>query len=139
LAISALLLDANAEPPAGVTVTVHIEGLRSQKGLVRACLTKDARIFPNCDKDPAAYKVNVLTPAGALLRFTGVTPGDYAVVVLHDENGNAKPDFVLGIPKEGVGFSNNPRLITGPPRFATAKLPVAQTPVETTIRLKYFL
>ena len=130
---------ARAEPPQTVTVDVHIEGMRSQKGILRACLTRDVKSFPHCEKDPAARKLNIPAPNGALLHFTDVAPGDYAITVLHDENSNAKVDFFLGIPKEGVGFSNNPRLITGPPSFRTATLAVAHKPVETTIRLKYFL
>jgi len=136
--ISGLLLQAQAAPPLA-TVDVHIDGMRSQKGIIRACLTRDSRFFPHCEKDPASYKINSPAPAGAELHFRDVAPGSYALVVLHDENGNARADMFLGIPKEGVGFSNNPRLITGPPSFATARFPVEGPRVETTIRLKYFL
>jgi uncharacterized protein (DUF2141 family) len=137
-AISALLLQANAAPPA-TTVDVHVEGMRSQKGLIRACLTHDTRFFPHCEKDPTAHKLNLPTPQGALLHFTDVVPGDYAVTLIHDENGNAKLDTMLGIPREGVGFSNNPRLIAGPPSFAAVRFAVNGVPVTTSIRLKYFL
>jgi uncharacterized protein (DUF2141 family) len=138
LAISTLLFQANAAPPP-TTVDVHIEGMRSQKGLIRACLTHDTRFFPHCEKDPSSHKLNVPAPQGALLHFTDVAPGGYAITVLHDENGNAKVDFFLGIPKEGVGFSNNPRLIAGPPKFEAVRLMVNGAPVKTSIRLKYFL
>lgn len=133
------LAPLRADPPQMVTVDVHIQGMRSQKGVIRACLTRDIKSFPHCEKDPAARKLNIPAPAGTLLRFTDVVQGEYAVTVLHDENSNAKIDFLLGIPKEGVGFSNNPRLMTGPPSFASAKLVVAHANVETTIRIKYFL
>lgn len=139
MAILLPLAAARADPPQAVTVEVHIQGMRSQKGIVRACLTSNVKFFPHCEKDPASQKLNIPAPAAAELHFTNVAPGDYAVVVLHDENSNAKPDFLLGIPKEGVGFSNNPRLITGPPSFAAARLSVGHATVGTTIRLKYFL
>lgn len=138
MAISALLLQANAAPPLA-TVDVHVEGMRSQKGLIRACLTRDPKAFPHCEKDPAAHKLNVPAPQGKLLHFTDVAPGDYAVTMIHDENGNAKLDTMLGIPREGVGFSNNPRLIAGPPSFVATRFAVKAAPVETTIKLKYFL
>jgi uncharacterized protein (DUF2141 family) len=46
---------------------------------------------------------------------------------------------MFGVPREGVGFSRNPRLIFGPPSFADARFPVAAQPVEEIVRLKYFL
>ena len=42
-----------AAPPATGEVTVALTGLRSTKGLVQACLTRDAQAFPDCRKDPA--------------------------------------------------------------------------------------
>ena len=46
--------------------------------------------------------------ASARCVFEDVTPGTYAVVVLHDENDNRQCDRNrLGIPLEGYGVSNN--------------------------------
>jgi uncharacterized protein (DUF2141 family) len=48
-----------------------------------------------------------------------LAPGEYAISVLHDENGNGKPDTnFLGIPKEGIGTSNNAKGRLGPPAYA---------------------
>lgn len=45
-------------------------------------------------------------------------PGNYAVSVYEDLNGNHKLDHnLLGIPREPVGVSNNPAGHMGPPRF----------------------
>lgn len=53
--------------------------------------------------------------------FENVKPGNYAVMVLHDENDNERMDMELnGMPKESYGMSNNPMLY-GPPTFADAK------------------
>lgn len=41
------------------------------------------------------------------------TAGQYALVVLHDRNGNGKADFFT----EGFGFSRNPKLGLGAPDF----------------------
>ena len=42
------------------------------------------------------------------LGFLQLPPGDYAVIVFHDENDNGLLDkSALGIPIEGYGFSNN--------------------------------
>jgi uncharacterized protein (DUF2141 family) len=45
-------------------------------------------------------------------------PGTYAVVVVHDEDRNGKLNKgFLGIPTERVGFSNNAKILLGPPSF----------------------
>jgi len=47
--------------------------------------------------------------------FPGVAPGRYAVSVFHDENSNGKMDTnFIGIPREGVGASNNAKGHLGP-------------------------
>ena len=46
-------------------------------------------------------------------------PGTYAVTVYEDLNGNHKLDHnLIGIPREPVGASNNPKGRFGPPRFS---------------------
>ena len=55
------------------------------------------------------------------------------------ENGNGRLDTTLGIPREGVGFSRNPRLTFGPPRFSAAQFAVATPAVDQDVRVKYFL
>lgn len=133
-----LLLAASDGAPSGA-VDVHVEGMRSQKGLIHACLTRESRYFPHCDEDATSRRISVPTREGSVLHFRNVSPGDYAITVLHDENGNSKADMFLGIPKEGVGFSNNPRIIAGPPSFASARFHVGDQSVSESIRLKYFL
>lgn len=134
------LAAATPVPPPGHTgIDVRFEGLRSSRGLLRACLTREPRFFPHCEKDPAALKASIAAGAHAHMRFEDVAPGNYALMVLHDENGNARVDTMLGIPREGVGFSRNPALRMGPPAFEAVRFPVGQEPVEQMIRLKYFL
>jgi uncharacterized protein (DUF2141 family) len=53
--------------------------------------------------------------------------------------GNAKLDTFAGIPKEGIGFSRNPRLTFGPPSFASSGFAVESVPVSQMVRMKYFL
>ncbi len=44
--------------------------------------------------------------------FEGLQPGTYAVRLMHDENDNGKLDRnLVGMPTEGYGFSNNPRVM----------------------------
>ena len=45
----------------------------------------------------------------------GLPPGEYSLLLVHDENGNGKLDTnVVGMPLEGYGFSNNPAVMRKP-------------------------
>ena len=49
--------------------------------------------------------------------------GDYAAILVHDENGNGKIDHSFGLPAEQLGYTNNWTLgvFTGMPSFAKLK------------------
>ena len=115
-----------------------LEGLRSTKGQILACVTRVPRYFPDCSDDPDKRHFAVAARGGAVT-IGNVTPGDYAIAIVHDENGNGKLDTFAGIPREGVGFSRNPVLRFGAPSFRSASFAVAGAPVEQDIRVKYFL
>lgn len=124
---------------AGTDIHVSFAGLRSSKGMLRACLTRDPAYLLRCDEDPASFKLSVEAKPDARMAFSDVPAGDYALVVLHDENGNGKADRMLGIPREGVGFSGNPAMTFGPPSFAAARFHVSGSTISQHIRIKYFL
>ena len=71
--------------------------------------------------------------------FEALPPGEYAVSVLHDENGNRKMDRnSLGFPREGVGFSNDQKVVFGSPSFEKSKFPLsAGESKEAAITLDY--
>ena len=107
--------------------------------MIRACLTRSKALYLKCDKDAAALKASVAAGPGAHMDFANVPPGDYVLAVVHDENGNGKVDTLLVVPREGVGFSRNPSMMFGPPKFESARFHVPAGPSRTTVKLKYFL
>lgn len=134
---SALLLAA-----ASLTsdVTVKASGLRSSKGVIRACMTADPARFPRCTGDAAAYRLVVPAAASAELTFRNVTPGRYAIALLHDENANGKADRALSmIPREGFGFSRDAPVRMGPPKFDAAAFRVEAGDVTQAIHMRYML
>jgi uncharacterized protein (DUF2141 family) len=71
--------------------------------------------------------------------FTGLRPGTYAISVFHDENSNGKLDTnFLGIPKEGVGASNDAKGHFGPPKFADAAFQFPGGHLELKIAMTYY-
>lgn len=136
LAALALTLLPGATPTGGLEV--NMVKLRSAKGVLRLCLTRDPDNFPSCVDDARAFTATVPASA-ATARFEGLAPGSYALAVIHDENRNAKLDTMLGIPREGFGFSNNPVIGFGPPRFAAARFAVAGETTRESVRIRYLL
>lgn len=120
------------------TLQLDIEGARNARGSVHACLTQDRAHFPDCSGDPAAIRQSV--PATArTLRFTGLAPGSYAVTLVHDENDNRKLDTFMGIPREGFGFSRNPVIRFGAPRFDKVNIDIAPGFARARVRMQYLL
>jgi len=70
--------------------------------------------------------------------FEDIPPGTYALAIVHDENMNGKLDTnLLGIPKEGYGFSNDAKALLGAPSFSAASFPYDGQNLELTISLNY--
>ena len=135
MAISATLLLGAAEPG---TIDLEVAGLRSAKGVVQVCLTRDPVSFPGCVGDRFAVRRTV--PARVTrLSFDGLPTGGYAAALIHDENSNDRLDTVLGIPREGFGFSRNPAIAFGPPKFRAARFPVTSAGAAERVLVKYLL
>ena len=138
LAAASLLM--GAAPARFVDVRVEVTGLRSERGVVRACLTPVSRQFPQCRADDGSYSVVVRANDADDLQFLGIPPGTYAIAIVHDENDNGKIDRALGLlPKEGFGFSRDAPVRMGPPAFGDASFPVEAAPVRQVIRMRYML
>ncbi|WP_343227949.1 DUF2141 domain-containing protein [Stakelama flava] len=131
-------LTGAAAPSAPSPLTVRIDNLRSQKGQVLLCLTASAAHFPDCADDPNAIRRSV-PAAQHVIRFDALAPGTYAVSVIHDENGNSRLDTFAGIPREGFGFSRNPAVHFGPPRFAAVRFVLGADTANQDIKIQYIL
>ena len=139
LAVAAMLALPGAALPARETVTAEVDGLRSSRGVVRACLTADPDTFPDCQKDPEALHATVPASNGGTVVFRQVLPGRYAIALFHDENANGRLDKVMMIPREGFGFSRDAPVRFGPPRFAAAAFVLGDAQLRTIIRVRYLL
>ena len=137
LVAGATLLTGAGEPGGDVSLTVT--GLRSAKGQVLVCLTREADHFPDCSQSATAR--SAIVPASrAEVTFAHLPQGRYAISVLHDENGNGRADKTLGlIPREGFGFSRDAPVRLGPPKFDQAAFPVGVDDVNQSIRMRYLM
>lgn len=135
LAAAALLLPA-ASPT--FSLELDIQKLRSARGVLRICLTARPQSFPDCKDDAQALSRSV--PASQpIVSFDGLAPGNYAAAIIHDENGNRKLDTLMGIPREGFGFTRNPAIGFGPPKFDAARFAVDGAGKPQPVRMRYLL
>ena len=133
----AAFIATGAAPP--TDIEVGLAGLRNARGTVHLCLTKSPAHFPNCGDDPAAVKRSVPAASAARIGFSGIVPGSYALSVIHDENRNGRLDTFLGIPREGFGFSRNPVIRFGPPRFTQVRFDAGSGLSRQRVRMQYLL
>ena len=135
LAMAALVAGVDSQQ---ASLTIQVANVRSPRGVVHACLTRDSRHFPDCRADPLAVRSTV--PATSeVLRFPALPAGRYAVTLFHDENRNQRLDMLMGMPREGFGFSGNPRIRFGAPKFKDVTIAVPPGQTVQTIRMQYLL
>ena len=119
-------------------VRVSIDGLRSDKGRVVCALYTSAEGFAKDDKKAIAHAESLISDRRGDCVFTDLQPGTYAIAVFHDENSNGRLDRnFLGIPREGVGASNNAKGHFGPPSFHDASFAYEGGSLDLKIAIGY--
>ncbi len=131
-AIAAAPLLAAATPTG--TLTVHVANVRDDRGQIHVDLCRQDQ-FP---KDDCAFAGDAPAQTGeTVVTITGLPPGSYAAQAYHDENGNQKVDrSLLGVPREGVGFSNDAFTGLSAPKWARAQFDFAGD-AEIRLKLRY--
>lgn len=78
------------------------------------------------EKEPPVASLMLPAVEGSVTVSTdALGPGDYAIRMFHDQNGNGEMDSnMVGIPKEPWGFSNSAAGSFGPPKWKAAKFTI---------------
>jgi uncharacterized protein (DUF2141 family) len=105
---------------AAADLSVEVEGLAGSAGQVLVALHNSSDSFPSGWSEAVAVERVPASGPVAVVRFRNVPPGRYAVMAVHDADGNGRMTKTwVGLPLEGFGASNNPGAF-GPPRFRQA-------------------
>jgi uncharacterized protein (DUF2141 family) len=128
LALTALALTTGST--AAETVTITLTGVQARPGPIKASLNTREQFLRAA---PAYEAVAEPSAGGVTLTFRNVTPGDYALMVMHDLNGNDRFDYGT----DGWAFSNSSVPMMGLPVFDERKFAVATTPVTLTETMQY--
>jgi len=119
---AAALAAASATPGVAADIDVTLTGVEARGGVLYVSLQTEADY-----KQPRATRGEMFeTPAAGDLTFswTDVPAGDYALSVLHDEDGDQQMKREQnGWPLEGWAITNGDDL-RGPPTFADVKVTV---------------
>jgi uncharacterized protein (DUF2141 family) len=123
-------------PAPGVSFVVR--GLRSDVGQVMGALFDRPERWVR-DGEEAATCRTTIRHGVARCAFTNVRPGRYAFAFAHDEDLDGQFDRdVLGIPREGYGFSNDVRPALSLPSWQSAAFLVAPAePAEHVVTTRY--
>lgn len=117
-------------------LTVVVSNVKSDKGYILVALYNSGRSFMITPVKTAEAKAK---EGHVMIIFQDVPEGDYAATVFHDQNNNKKLDEnLLGIPKEGFGFSNDAMGTFGPPGFKECMFPISGNIVTTGVKLRYY-
>ena len=100
------------------SIVLKLSSLKNKKGKILISLFSSEKGFP--DDEKKSYKYWVEEPKEEII-LKNITPGKYAISLLHDEDGDYKMTYnFFGFPKEGFGFSNFDASIFDLPKFEEA-------------------
>jgi len=130
LLAAALFMTANAP------LTVEVMGVKHARGRVRIDVCPQAKFLD----DGCPWHVAVPARTGTtVLEVPELPPGEYAIQAFHDANGNDELDRGLfGIPKEGVGFSRDAKIVFSPPKWKDARFSHGNQPGRQVLHLRYW-
>ena len=136
LALSLIVLAAATTGTAeAADLIVNVTGVRAPIGMLSlsvhnspASWNGDGKSVAVDQKKPDADQVT--------FHFNNLPAGKVAVMAMHDENGNGKLDSnFMGMPTEGYGFSNNPKVMRKA-HFDEAAVELGDTPTTITLKLR---
>ena len=126
----AALADAN-----NGALEVTITGIADPSGSIRIALFDSEEGFKAFT--PVEATIAAVTAGETRISLTDLPPGDYAISLYQDVNGNEELDRGrFGIPSEPYGFSNDAPVRFGPPKWSAASFSVSVGENSHTIALR---
>ena len=111
IALTSILLAATSGAASAADLRVKVTGITAPKGTI-SMLVVDSDAAWNGKGKPVTGRHAKVTADTLEVAFADLAPGKYAIRLMHDENDNGKLDTnLIGMPTEGYGFSNNPRVM----------------------------
>lgn len=133
-----ILLVAFFAQPSSSTLELEIGEFRNTKGHVLISVFDNADDYPENEGKAIANKKVKVTQKIQTITIDNLSPGEYAVVFLHDENGNQEMDTnFVGAPMEGYGASNDAVNTFSAPKYGDAKFLLGEEKKSLTLKIFY--
>lgn len=135
LLFSSLLISSLATVAQGAELTVDVTGIEDIDGNLHVAVYDSAAAMKKIE---LAYQrtIKQINATDSKLTFHDIEPGEYAVMIYQDMDGNGQLNKnLIGIPKEPFGLSNNPRLM-GPPKFKKLSFLIGEENTAISIEMK---
>jgi uncharacterized protein (DUF2141 family) len=121
----------------GQTMTITVDGVRSNAGVVHVLVYDEAKAFEASSATDLVTYATVPASADAIsVGLHQVEAGTYALAIHHDENANDRFDTRGQTPLEGWGYSNNVGQLDVP-SFADASFQFGDVAVGQSITMNY--
>ncbi len=132
MALAAALLST---PALAGDVTVTLTGVEARGGEILLTLNGRDTFLRGAGEHTETREGS--TSGDLTLTFEDVAPGEYALMVMHDANGNNRFDMSpMGMPDEGYAFSNGSEMM-GMPTFDAHKFTVTEAGATITAAMAY--
>ena len=134
LSLAAVAALSLAAPALAEDVTVTLTGVQARGGVLLATLQTQGQFM----QPAGAYGERIAGPAAGVVRvrFRDVAPGDYALMVLHDEDSDGQMKLNGYMPAEGWAMVNGDAL-RGPPTFDLVKFTVSASGADISVPMTY--
>ena len=134
LSLAAAAAFSLAAPAMAEEVTVTLTGVQARGGVILAALQTEAQFM----QPAGTYGERITDPASGAVRvtFRNVAAGDYALMVLHDEDGDGQMKMNGYMPAEGWAMINGDSL-RATPTFDQVKFTVATSGADLSVPMSY--
>ena len=107
LIVIGILVTTSFTSPTVITIPIVVKNIKNSKGRLSIGVFKDASSF----EEEKPYKIILVSKKdlvnGTLKSSIEIESGIYGLSILDDENSDYKMEYnMIGMPKEGFGFSN---------------------------------
>lgn len=118
------------------TLVFKTDGFNNNKGKAEILLFRKTDKVPD---NPFKRSASIIRNKQSIITFPDLAYGDYAAILVHDENSNGKIDHSFGLPAEQLGYTNNWTLgvFTGMPSFSKLKFSFAANMQSVPVSITY--
>lgn len=119
------------------TLEISFSDVRNDRGEICIGINTSPDGWPRKAQLERKWEKKELNKGVLVVEVPDLPYGTYAISVLDDENSNHEIDMTLGIPGEGFGFSQNPKVGLSAPKFEDCSFKIDSAMTRITIQLKY--